>query len=223
VVVELRETRRVAVTLLDTYVGPRAGAKILDGWVRRGDLEIIDAVVLCGDLRGFTPLAMDLSPRETVAMLNDYFETVCGPLRDAGGEILKFIGDGVLAAFPYTGDVNAACTSALGGAGRSLAALEALPPRQVAGRDVKLRMGIALHIGQVAFGNIGSSSRLDFTVIGHAVNVASRLAGLCSRLDRSLLVSAAFAAEVPTGAVQVGTHAVRGLPAEQAVYTYEAS
>lgn len=221
VVVELREMRRVAVTLLDTYVGPRAGAKILDGWVRRGDLELIDAVVLCGDLRGFTPMAMELPPREVVALLNDYFETVCAPLRDAGGEILKFIGDGVLAAFPYEGDVPAACAAARTAAERALAALDAMPPRRVAQREVRLRMGIALHIGQVAFGNVGSSTRLDFTVIGHAVNVASRLAGLCSRLNRSLLVSSAFAREVPAGAVHVGTHAVRGLPADEAVYSYE--
>ena len=220
VVIELRETRRVAVTLLDTYVGPRAGAKILDGWVRGGDPELIDAVVLCGDLRGFTPMAMELSPREVVALLNDYFETVCRPLRDAGGEILKFIGDGVLAAFPYERDVRAACTSALAAAARALAALEALPPRRIGPRDVRLRMGIALHLGQVAFGNVGSSSRLDFTVIGHAVNVASRLAGLCSRLDRSLLVSSAFAREVPDGAVHAGTHTVRGLPTDESVYTY---
>lgn len=223
VVVELRETRRVAVTLLDTYVGPRAGAKILDGWVRRGDLELIDAVVLCGDLRGFTPLSMELPPGEVVALLNDYFEAVCAPLRDAGGEILKFIGDGVLAAFPYDGDVRAACLAARAGAERALAALERMPPRQVARREVRLRMGIALHLGQVAFGNVGSRARLDFTVIGHAVNVASRLAGLCSRLDRALLVSSAFAAEVPAGAVHVGTHAVRGLPHDEAVYTYDRS
>ncbi len=220
VVIELRETRRVAVTLLDTYVGPRAGAKIMDGWVRRGDLALIDAVVMCGDLRGFTPLAMELPPRELVGLLNDYFETVCGPVHDAGGEILKFIGDGVLATFAIDGNVRAACATALEAAERALAALAALPPRSVGGRSVQLRMGIALHVGQVAFGNVGSTSRLDFTVIGHAVNVASRLAGLCSRLERQLLVSSTFAHELPEGAEHVGTHCVRGLPAPEDVYAY---
>jgi len=221
-VMEVRETRRVAVTLLDTYVGPRAGAKILDGWIRRGDLALIDAVLLFGDLRGFTPLTVELPPADVVALLNDYFDAVCAPVRDAGGEILKFIGDGVLATFAIDGPerVAGACAAALDSVERALAALQALRPRVVAGREVTLRMGVALHVGQVAFGNVGLASRLDFTVIGRAVNVAGRLAELCARLDRPLLVSSAFARHMPEGAEHVGTHEVRGLPIAEDVFTY---
>lgn len=221
-VIEVREMRRVAVTLLDTYVGPRAGAKILDGWIRRGDLALIDAVVLCGDLRGFTPLTVELAPADVVALLNQYFGAVCAPLREAGGEILKFIGDGVLVAFDVDGfaRVGDACAAALSGAERALEALAALGACRVGGRELPLRMGVALHVGQVAFGNVGAASRLDFTVIGRAVNVASRLAGLCSRVERTLLVSSAFARALPDGALHVGSHSVRGLPEPEEVYTY---
>jgi adenylate cyclase len=216
--IEARETRRVARTLLDTYVGTHGGNQVLDGHIQRGDVELIDAVVLSCDLRGFTPLSIELPPREVVALLNEYFDRVCAPIHYAGGEVVKFIGDGILAAFAiHDGAVRPACETALAAARAGLAALHGQP---VGARAIPLRMGVALHFGQVAFGNVGSRTRLDFTVIGQAVNLASRLAGLCARLERELLVSAQFAAQLPDGARSLGVHQVRGLPHPVEVFTY---
>jgi adenylate cyclase len=216
--VEARETRRVARVLLDTYVGARGGDEILDGRIERGDVELIEAVVLSCDLRGFTPLSIELPPVEVVALLNEYFERVCAPIHDAGGEVVKFIGDGVLATFAIGSDgARRACEIALAAARAGIASLHGAP---VGARGVALRMGAALHLGQVAFGNVGSRLRLDFTVIGQAVNLAARLSGLCARLERELLVSAQFAAQLPEGARSLGVHQVRGLPHPEEVFTY---
>ena len=220
---ELHETRRVARTLLDTYVGERAGRRVLEGRIRRGDIELIDSVLVSCDLRGFTALSLDVGPEITVAALNGYFDRVCGPIAEAGGEILKFIGDGLLAAFPIDdpAQLESICNGALAAARRALADLLALDHPDVPRRHLPLRAGAALHVGQVAFGNIGSRSRLDFTVIGPAVDLASRLAGFCSRLDRDLLVSSTSARHVPAGAISLGTHALRGLPEPVEIFTYE--
>ncbi len=221
VAVEARETRRVARTLLDAYVGARAGTEILDGRIQRGDVEMIDAVVLCCDLRGFTPLSLELAPTEVVALLNEYFELVCAPIAEAGGEVVKFIGDGLLCTFPIElQGAQRGCVAALGAARAGLAALRSA---KVGAPGRELRMGVALHLGEVAFGNLGSRTRLDFTVIGPSVNLVSRLAGLCSRLDQELLVSAAFAATLPFGARSLGVHAMRGMVEPPEVFTYDVS
>jgi adenylate cyclase len=218
VAVEARETRRVARTLLETYVGNRAGAQVLEGRIRRGDVDMIEAVVLSCDLRGFTALNLELDPPDVVALLNDYFERVCAPIEAAGGEVVKFIGDGLLSTFPI--DLHGparACGLALEAARAGLAALAG---HRFGRREFTLRMGVALHLGQVAFGNVGSPTRLDFTVIGQTVNLAARLAGMCARLERPLLVSQAFAAHLPEGAESLGVHQLRGLPEPQEIYTY---
>lgn len=218
VAVEARETRRVARTLLDAYVGPRAGAAVLEGRIRRGDVEMIDAVVLSCDLRGFTALNLEMSPPEVVALLNEYFERVCGPIEHAGGEVVKFMGDGLLSTVPIDVWGSArACELALDAA---RAGLSALAGHRFGASGRTLRMGVALHLGQIAFGNLGSPTRLDFTVIGSTVNLASRLAGLCSRLDRPLLVSRAFAQQMPDAAESLGVHQIRGLPEPEEVFTY---
>ena len=215
---EARETRRVARTLLATYLGSRAGDEVLDGNIRRGDVEMIDAIVLSCDLRRFTSLSLAMKPAEIVALLNDYFDRVCTPIVDAGGEVLKFMGDGILSILPIRGeDAPAACATALGAA---RAAVHDVEERPFAG-DRALRMGLALHLGPVAFGNVGSRRRLDFTVIGPTVNLASRLAGMCARFERALLVSSAFAALAPDGARSLGVHQIRGLPDAQEVFTYD--
>lgn len=215
---EARETRRVARTLLATYLGSRAGDEVLDGNIRRGDVEMIDAIVLSCDLRRFTSLSLAMKPAEIVALLNDYFDRVCTPIVDAGGEVLKFMGDGILSILPIRGeDAPTACATALGAA---RAAVHDVEGRPFAG-DRALRMGLALHLGPVAFGNVGSRRRLDFTVIGPTVNLASRLAGMCARFERALLVSSAFAAMAPDGARSLGVHQIRGLPDAQEVFTYD--
>jgi adenylate cyclase len=216
--IEARETRRVAGMLLDTYVGARAGAEVLEGRIRRGDVDMLDAVVLSCDLRGFTRLTTELPPTEVVGLLNDYFERVCAPIVAGGGEVMKFIGVGLLATFPVElAGAARACQAALEAARAGLASVDG---KRFGNRGVELRMGVALHLGEVAFGNIGAPNRLDFTVIGQAVNLASRLAGLCARLEHSLLVSAAFAARSPAGARSLGVHSVRGLDEPQEVFTY---
>jgi adenylate cyclase len=218
VAVEARETRRVARTLLDTYVGSRAGAKVLEGRIRRGDVDMIDAVVLSCDLRGFTALNLELSPPDVVLLLNEYFERVCAPIEKAGGEVVKFMGDGLLSTLPIDAWGSArACALALDAARAGLAALAG---HRFSPGGRTLRMGVALHLGQIAFGNLGSPTRLDFTVIGQTVNLAARLAGLCSRLDRPLLVSRAFARQLPDEAESLGVHQIRGLPDPEEVFTY---
>jgi adenylate cyclase len=219
---ELYETHRVAHTLLTTYVGARAGQKIIDGRIRRGSLELIDAVLLSCDLRGFTALSADVGPEPTVAALNAYFDCVCDPIVRAGGEVLKFIGDGLLAAFPVQqpADIPRICHNALGAARRALVDLCGVDVEILPRRHLPLRAGVALHVGEVAFGNIGSRERLDFTVIGPAVNLASRLAGLCAHLHRELLVSSRFAAFVPEGAASLGTIMVHGLTQPEEIFTY---
>lgn len=218
VAVEARETRRVARTLLETYVGPRAGAAVLEGRIRRGDVDMIDAVVLSCDLRGFTALNLEMSPPAVVSLLNEYFERICAPIEHAGGEVVKFMGDGLLSTVPIDVWGSArACELALAAARAGLAALAG---HRFGSDGRTLRMGVALHLGQIAFGNLGSPTRLDFTVIGQTVNLASRLAGLCSRLDRPLLVSRAFAHQLPHGAESLGVHQIRGLPEPEEVFTY---
>jgi adenylate cyclase len=222
VALETREIRRVARMLLDTYVGERAGRKILDGRISRGEVELIDAVIMSCDLRGFTALSVDAGPEATVATLNAYFDCVCAPIAESGGEILKFIGDGLLAAFPIDNPalLEPTCQIALAAARRAVVGVEQIRDVKLPAHHLPLKAGAALHVGQVAFGNIGSRARLDFTVIGPAVNLASRLAGMCSRLGHDILVSSAFARLVPEGARSLGTHRLRGLPQPEEILTY---
>jgi adenylate cyclase len=216
--IEAREARRLARTLLEVYVGPRSGAQVFEGRIQRSDVALIDAVVLCCDLRGFTALSVELPPIDIVDLINDYFDRVCAPVQEGGGEVVKFIGDGVLATFPIGDDgPRAACAAGLTAA---RAGIEALHREPAGRRRVPLRMGAALSIGQVAFGNVGSRARLDFTVVGQTVNLASRLAGLCTRLQRDLLVSSRFAAQLPEGAQSLGIHQVRGLVHPEEIFSY---
>ena len=208
---ELLTLRYLTTTLLDTYVGRNAGERVLTGQIRRGSGETIRAVIWFSDLRGFTPLS-DRLPRDTlIALLNGYFDCVGGAIAAAGGEILKFIGDAVLAIFPLgTGRGPAeAAQAALGAAQAARAGLAAL--RALPGGD-GLDFGVALHAGDVMYGNIGTAQRLDFTVIGPAVNATARLQSLASTLGEPILVSAEIAAAVGAANLEsVGRHALKGL------------
>ncbi|MDW8124858.1 MAG: adenylate/guanylate cyclase domain-containing protein [Geminicoccaceae bacterium] len=190
--VEIRLNRRIARTLLDTYVGRHAGERILAGEIRRGSGTTVRAAIWQCDLRGFTGFA-EREPRDAVIdLLNRFFEAAATPIEAKGGEILKFMGDGVLAIFPLEED--AACARALEAAIEARRAMRSLNrQRHEAGREA-LRFGLALHVGDVMYGNIGTATRLDFTVIGPAVNVAARLQELAKELDREVLLSAGFAA-----------------------------
>lgn len=195
--------------LARVYIGPQTGQRVLDGQLQRGSLERRRAVVWFSDVRGFTAMSTSMEPEAVVARLNDLFETVGRAVFREGGEILKFMGDGVLAVFPYADEAAApdACRRALRAA------------RDCLGRLPEgLRIGIGLHRGEVAYGNIGASDRLDFTVIGPTVNLASRIEGLTARTGHTLLASDAVAACDPGAWTVVGAFALKGVTGETQVH-----
>jgi len=206
---EIHMQTRKAATLLNTYVGKTAGRRVLDGEIRRGDGEAIRAVIWFSDLRDFTALGNALDGPELIALLNRYFGAVTRAVEEGGGEVLKFIGDAVLAIFPYEDEAGAPemAAAALAAAGR---ALEALRQDAEAGPG-DLRCGIALHAGEVFYGNVGGEARLDFTVIGPAVNLTSRIEGMTRELGRPLLVSETFAALLETRPHSLGRHRLKGV------------
>jgi adenylate cyclase len=209
-VTEVRLKNRFARRLLETYVGPHASEQILSGHIRRGSGVTITAVVMICDLRGFTTIS-ELWPRDDViSMLNEYFEVVSAPLERNGGEILKFIGDGLLAVFPL--DRPAACADALAAVLSVRRGMAALNERRIGTNLEPLGYGIGVNVGDVMYGNIGTPSRLDFTVIGPAVNTAARLEGLTGSLGRTALFSGAFADLVNGQSLRaLGRHPLRGL------------
>jgi adenylate cyclase len=221
IIVELQSTRRVARSLLDTYVGHRTGERVLSGAITRGSGEAIRAVIWICDLRGFTRLT-DSAPREEViALLNDYFETVAEAVTAEGGEVLKFIGDAMLAIFEIREDHGAAepCRAALKAARAAIAAIAARNLERAARADHQINFGLALHLGEVTYGNIGAKDRLDFTVIGPAVNHAARLEKLASELGKTVVTSASFAAAVAEPLESLGLHQLREVSEPQEVFT----
>jgi adenylate cyclase len=211
--------RAATATLLEAYLGRRSAARVQAGALRRGTGETIRAVLLSADLRDFTMLSEATEPTAMIASLDAWFDRVAGAIHAFGGEVLKFIGDGVLAIFPVTGTPAEACEAALRAvvaARAGMAHLDAV--RQVQGLP-PLPFGVALHLGEILWGNIGAADRLDFTAIGPAVNLVSRLEGLCRPLGRSVLISGAVAAEIATPLVPLGDHALRGIAAPCPVFT----
>lgn len=213
--VEREAHKQRAESLLNTYVGRRTGQRILAGEVRRGTGATLNAVLWVSDLRGFTALSDRLPREELIALLNNYFEIQGNAVEQAGGEILKFIGDGMLALWPLDGEgPDAVARTALEAAQAAIAGMRALNAERADWGQPWLGCGIALHVGDVMYGNIGAPDRLDFTVIGPAVNLASRIEGLCQPLGRQLLTSRAFADLAGAdGLVPLGAHPVRGLTA----------
>jgi adenylate cyclase len=213
-VAEIYALRRTARNLLETYVGAHAGARILEGHIRRGDTDAIEAAIWLSDMRGFTALADRIEPAALVALLNRYFEAQVPAIARHGGTVLKFIGDGLLAIFPAADrGREAACAAALAAAREARAAIASIE----AGDGARVRFGLALHIGTLLYGNIGAAGRLDFTCIGPAVNLAARIEKLAGELGRTLLASSAFAALAP-GLEPVGRFAVRGIDEAQRVF-----
>lgn len=220
-IVEIHSLRDTAESLLDAYVGRTAGRRILAGEVKRGDGRTIEAVIWYSDLRGFTR-ASDRLPRDAViTLLNDYFGATGEAVTAAGGEILKFMGDGMLAMFPVPSAAERAsiATRALWAAASAAETIATLNVARAAAGEAEVRFGLALHIGEVMFGNIGASKRLDFTVIGPAVNFTSRLEKLCAELNRSLIVSDAMARLLPQNAIgSLGRHALKDIDEPHEVY-----
>jgi adenylate cyclase len=206
-VLEVRVKNRLAHDLLDTYVGSHAGEAILAGATRRGDCVTVEAAVIVVDLRGFTSICEQWPRDDVIAMLNDYFDVVSEPIERYGGEILKFMGDGLLAIFPCDA---AGASRAVADMCAAMASLNAIREARGAGA---LDFGVGVNYGDVVYGNIGSRKRLDFTVIGQAVNVAARLEALTKLLGRNALFSGTFAAKAGTGAKleYLGEFGLRGI------------
>lgn len=198
---EVHAQRHILRSLLRTYVGADPGERVLAGQFHCGAVQSIDAALWFSDLRGFTELSGRLDSGGLIATLNAYFAAVAPPIARHGGEVLKYIGDAILAVFPVRADRPAAqaCSAALRAATEATAALAELNARRAAGQSPPLRHGIGLHFGAAEYGNIGAPGRLDFTVIGADVNLASRIEGLCGRLGRELLLSSTLAELAPEG------------------------
>lgn len=220
-VAEIRALRRTAANLLDTYVGHQAGERILAGRIRRGHTEAIHSVIWLSDMRGFTAVADRLPPQQLVDLLNRYFDCQVPAIVKHGGEVLKFIGDGLLAIFPVAEgatDAREVCDRALAAARESEAAIDAIDASTGIEHVDRIRFGLALHLGEVLYGNIGSGNRLDFTCIGPAVNLAARLEKLAAGLGRTIIVSAEFARHCQVELEHLGEFAVAGFAAPQTAF-----
>jgi len=219
-ILEIQTLRRTTRTFLETYVGEGAGQRVLDGTVKRGMGEIIPCAILFCDLRGFTHLSNSLDIDGLLALLNDYFDVVTEAVRDHGGEVLKFIGDAVLAVFAHEAGTSDAVSAAqaLAASLAAQARLQGLNKERAAVGRRNIRAGMALHVGEVLYGNIGGRKRLDFTVIGPAVNLASRIEKLCGELDKAVLMSAAFAALIDAPCREMGAYAFKGVGEKQSVF-----
>jgi len=219
-IAEIFAMRRTATALLDTYVGNRAGERIWAGQIRRGHAESMQAAIWLSDLRGFTALSDRLLPETVVDILNQYFDCQVPVIREHGGEILKFMGDGLLAVFPIAkdgGNLSEVCGQVLEASRKARANVDGM--HYPSGNGVeRFRFGVALHIGGILFGNIGGMSRLDFTCIGPAVNLAARLEKIAGRLHRTVVASAAFAGACHNDWIDLGEFPIAGFSKVQRVF-----
>jgi adenylate cyclase len=218
--IEIINLTRTASNLLDTYVGNRAGERILGGQIRRGHADTMQAAIWLSDLRGFTALS-DRLPAETVVdILNQYFDCQVHAIKAHGGEVLKFMGDGLLAVFPIADtiqDAQEVCGHVLEAARESRASVDAM--HYPIGEAVeRFRFGVALHVGRILFGNIGGGNRLDFTCIGPAVNLAARLEKIAGRLRRTIVASAGFAGICQNQWTDLGEFPISGFSKAERVY-----
>lgn len=211
-IAEVFRLQKLSAAVAQAYLGPRTGQRVLSGQITRGDIETMNAAILISDIRDWTGWSARLDPPELVAMANRYFELLDQAVSDHGGEILKFLGDGILAVFPDTGDANQACQSALDAALTAVDDAEQLDP------PLPLSFGTGLHFGEVLYGNIGAEERLDFTVLGQAVNIASRIESLCAGLSQPVLMSREMADRVRTPTETRETVALKGVSEPQSIY-----
>jgi len=225
---EVHYLRRTAKTLLDTYLGKHTGERVLNGSIKRGDGEDIHAAIWFCDLRDSTRMADSMPRQAFLAILNDFFDCIAGAVLDHDGEVLRFIGDAVLAIFP-TGEASAAragkccsresaCQAALAAVADAENRIQELNQRRLRADKTPLRFGLGLHMGNLTYGNIGVPARLEFTVVGAAANEAVRLEGLCKSLHESVLISSEFEHCIPGKLVSLGYHRLRGVSAAQEVF-----
>jgi len=209
---------RTARSMLETYIGRATAHKVLSGQVRRGSVDSINAVLVYADLKGFTSLSDTIGQGDLVEMLDHYLDQMASPIEAAGGEILKFMGDGMLATFELTStdpnEVQTICEAALGIADQMLEGINVLNEKRRQHSKPTMGLDIALHIGEVMYGNVGSETRLDFTVIGPAVNEVSRMEALCDMLETSLIASGDFvraSSDTSSSLRSCGYHELRGV------------
>ncbi len=210
-------------TLLTTYLGKRTAERVLSGTIRRGGSDSVHAVLWYSDLRGFTALSEDQPGDAVIAMLNSHFERLAAPIKAFGGEVLKFMGDGLLAIFPVdtAGSAEQACSQAIKSVRAARAGMASLNGERRGRGECALEFGVALHLGEVMYGNIGAPDRLDFTVIGKAVNLASRLEALCKPLNCPVLFSPAFENACTDKLISLGHHRLSGIASSIEVYTLD--
>jgi adenylate cyclase len=215
---------RISSTLVEVYLGKDAGQRVLAGRIQRGVADRIEAVLWFSDLRSFTTITDTASPGEIIPLLNDYAEAVISSVHDAGGDVLKLIGDGTLAIF-RDDDPGIACARALKAEREMRKRVSALNDKRGGEGRPTTSVYVGLHIGEVLFGNIGSTNRLDFTVVGPAVNETSRIASMCRSVDRPVLISSAFSEALPAykrrDLVSVGRFALRGVGRAQDLFTLD--
>jgi adenylate cyclase len=212
---------RMTRTLMETYLGRDAGQRVLSGRIVRGIAERIDAVVWFSDLRGFTSIT-DTTPEQVIPLLNDYSDVIVSAIHEHGGDVLKLIGDGTLAIFAAVNRTHA-CNAALSAAIAARQGIAELKKRRSAKDKPVTDMYLGLHVGKVFYGNVGSRDRLDFTVLGPAVNEVSRIAAMCRSVDQPVLMSAAFAnvGDIKRRLVSVGRYALRGVSHSQELFTLD--
>jgi adenylate cyclase len=220
-IVESRIGHRLATTLMETYLGRVVGEQILGGLIKRGDGREINAVLWFSDLRDFTGLNERLAPGDVLELLNNYLQLVGNALGDHGGEILKFIGDGVMGYFPADDALflPMVTANAVAAARQLIGDIAIANEARAAGGHDPLRFGIGLHVGPVTFGNVGTEDRLDFTVIGPAVNRAARLESLTKELGVPVCASAEFRDVCNQPMLSLGKHVLRGVPEPVEVFT----
>lgn len=218
-------TFRIARSVIETYLGADAGRRVLSGEIDRGSGQTIRAALWYCDLQGFTKLADTTSRDRLLAMLDDYFECMVTTVQECHGEVLKFMGDGLLAIFNLSDDAES-CSAALDAAGKVIERVSKLIEQRREGGLPVTEFRIALHLGDVMYGNIGARNRLDFTVVGPAVNEVSRIESMCRALEQNLVVSQAFAEAADRSRdrlVSLGRYALRGVRKSQELFTLDAT
>jgi class 3 adenylate cyclase/uncharacterized protein (DUF427 family) len=217
---EVHALRRTAITLLDTYLGRHSGERVLEGRIRRGDSEELNAILWFCDLRDSTALTEAMAREAYLDLLNRFLDAMAGAVLEHDGEVLKYIGDAVLAMFPLGREAaTQASRRAVAAARMALRRLDEINRERAAARQPALRFGIAMHPGSFMYGNIGTTGRLDFTAIGAAVNETSRIEGLSKTLGVPVLLSAEFARLYPGELVSLGEHALRGVRKPRELFT----
>ncbi|MGB9298849.1 MAG: adenylate/guanylate cyclase domain-containing protein [Pseudolabrys sp.] len=214
---------RMTGTLMETYLGRDAGRRVLSGRIMRGVAERIDAVIWFSDLRGFTRIT-DSAPEQVIPLLNDYADVIVSAIHTQGGDVLKLIGDGILAIFTAA-DRARACAATLAAATSARSEIAALNARRARDGLPVTAVYLGLHVGEVFYGNVGSTERLDFTVVGPAVNETSRIAAMCRSVEQPVLVSETFANVdgMRSRLVSVGRYALRGVAQPQELFTLDSA